>query len=89
MRKNAAADPLFPHHPTSDQFFDESQFESYRRLGLHVVEEFCVLRTARLTNMLFPSSSPPPRRTQKAIVPSKERAARGRHAPIHGEIPAI
>jgi len=39
MRKNAAADPLFPHHPTSDQFFDESQFESYRRLGLHVVEE--------------------------------------------------
>jgi patatin-like phospholipase len=35
----AAADPLFPHQPTSDQFFDESQFESYRRLGLHVVEE--------------------------------------------------
>jgi len=35
----AAADPRFPHQPTSDQFFDESQFESYRRLGLHVVEE--------------------------------------------------
>jgi len=35
----AAADPLFPHQPTSDQFFDESQFESYRRLGLHVIEE--------------------------------------------------
>jgi hypothetical protein len=26
----------FPHQPTSDQFFDESQFESYRRLGYHV-----------------------------------------------------
>ena len=35
----AAADPLFPHQPTSDQFFDESQFESYRRLGLHEIEE--------------------------------------------------
>jgi hypothetical protein len=35
----AAADPRFPHQSTSDQFFDESQFESYRRLGLHVVEE--------------------------------------------------
>jgi len=35
----AAADPMFPHQPTSDQFFDESQFESYRRLGLHVIEE--------------------------------------------------
>ncbi|MEO8671962.1 MAG: hypothetical protein ABI411_11655 [Tahibacter sp.] len=23
----------FPHEPTSDQFFDEAQFESYRRLG--------------------------------------------------------
>ncbi|MGD0200736.1 MAG: hypothetical protein ABSD27_08310, partial [Bryobacteraceae bacterium] len=28
----------FPHEPTSDQFFGESQFESYRRLGQHVVE---------------------------------------------------
>ena len=26
----------FPHQSTSDQFFDESQFESYRRLGFHV-----------------------------------------------------
>jgi hypothetical protein len=26
----------FPHQSTSDQFFDEPQFESYRALGLHV-----------------------------------------------------
>ncbi|MCX6590723.1 MAG: patatin-like phospholipase family protein [Acidobacteria bacterium] len=26
----------FPHQSTGDQFFAESQFESYRRLGLHV-----------------------------------------------------
>lgn len=28
----------FPHQTTLNQFFTESQFESYRRLGLHVVE---------------------------------------------------
>ena len=27
----------FPHQSTADQFFSESQFESYRRLGLHVL----------------------------------------------------
>jgi hypothetical protein len=27
----------FPHESTADQFFSESQFESYRRLGLHVL----------------------------------------------------
>jgi hypothetical protein len=27
--------PDFPHEPTGDQFFDEAQFESYRRLGEH------------------------------------------------------
>jgi hypothetical protein len=30
------AHPAFPHEPTSDQFFDEAQWESYRRLGEHV-----------------------------------------------------
>jgi predicted acylesterase/phospholipase RssA len=25
--------PAFPHHSTADQYFDEKQFESYRRLG--------------------------------------------------------
>jgi hypothetical protein len=28
--------PDFPHETTADQFFSEDQFESYRRLGLHV-----------------------------------------------------
>ena len=31
--------PDFPHQSTGDQFFTESQFESYRRLGLHVFRE--------------------------------------------------
>jgi hypothetical protein len=29
----------FPHQSTGDQFFTESQFESYRRLGLHIVRD--------------------------------------------------
>ncbi|MEO6001571.1 MAG: hypothetical protein ABIZ04_01510 [Opitutus sp.] len=28
--------PLFPQEPTSDQYFDEAQWESYRKLGEHV-----------------------------------------------------
>ena len=32
----AAAGNTFPHESTLDQFFTESKFESYRRLGLHI-----------------------------------------------------
>src|SRR5262249_45495180 len=35
----ARQNELFPHQPTSDQFFSESQFESYRKLGLCEVEQ--------------------------------------------------
>jgi hypothetical protein len=31
----------FPNEPTSNQWFGESQFESYRRLGLDIVEKIC------------------------------------------------
>jgi hypothetical protein len=30
------AHPSFPHEATTDQFFDEGQWESYRRLGEHI-----------------------------------------------------
>lgn len=32
----AAQNPTFPHQTTGDQFFTESQFESYRYLGYHI-----------------------------------------------------
>lgn len=32
----AAANSQFPHQSTADQWFDESQFESYRNLGQHI-----------------------------------------------------
>jgi predicted acylesterase/phospholipase RssA len=35
----AAEHPAFPHESTNDQFFDESQFESYRALGYHIAHE--------------------------------------------------
>jgi hypothetical protein len=34
----ATANPEFPHQTTGDQWFDESQFESYRVLGYHIAE---------------------------------------------------
>jgi hypothetical protein len=33
------AHEFFPHEPTSDQWFNESQTESYRMLGLHTMDE--------------------------------------------------
>src|SRR5262249_54379882 len=34
--------PRFPHETTANQFFTESQFESYRALGCHIAQEvFC------------------------------------------------
>jgi hypothetical protein len=49
MRGNESPDVLsyyadhadFPHQSTADQFFDESQTESYRALGAHTVAEIC------------------------------------------------
>jgi hypothetical protein len=40
-------EPSFPHHSTVDQFFSESQFESYRRLGEHIAQ-----------NLKLPASHP-------------------------------
>ncbi|MEO8439724.1 MAG: patatin-like phospholipase family protein [Spartobacteria bacterium] len=37
----AAAHPEFPHEPTTDQWFSESQLESYRLLGAHTMQAIC------------------------------------------------
>lgn len=41
-RGSSRSGHAFPQQPTSDQFFDEAQFESYRRLGELTVEEVLV-----------------------------------------------
>jgi hypothetical protein len=39
IRNYRKASPTFPHESTGDQFFSETQFESYRALGAHCVEQ--------------------------------------------------
>jgi hypothetical protein len=41
----------FPHEPTSDQFFSESQFESYRMLGQHTIDAICEQRGWRAQSL--------------------------------------
>lgn len=35
-----AANPNYPNQPTTDQFFDQRQFESYRELGYQLTKQF-------------------------------------------------
>lgn len=39
VRAYGEANADFPHETTGDQWFSESQFESYRRLGLHIMSQ--------------------------------------------------
>jgi hypothetical protein len=41
VRSYAAAHSTFPHQSTANQWFDESQTESYRMLGQHTVASVC------------------------------------------------
>jgi len=52
----ASRNPTFPHQSTGDQFFDESQFEAYRRLGLHIGGAAFTSRNA----MHLPATVPSP-----------------------------
>jgi hypothetical protein len=47
----------FPHESTADQFFDESQFESYRKLGYHIGQG--VFTAAFATADQLPPGAPP------------------------------
>ena len=39
VREYQARNERFPHESTGDQFFTEDQFEAYRALGFHIVED--------------------------------------------------
>jgi hypothetical protein len=39
VRNYREANPEFPHESTGDQFFSESQFESYRALGFRTIQD--------------------------------------------------
>jgi len=49
VRNYAAAHPGFPHETTNDQWFSESQLESYRMLACHTMEEILSKAKANLT----------------------------------------
>jgi hypothetical protein len=51
--------PEFPHQTTADQFFDEPQFESYRRLGLHIGDTLFASACARARTNVQGSGSRP------------------------------
>ena len=51
VRHYATTDETFPHEKTVDQFFSESQFESYRALGCHAM-------TCILASLTAPVASP-------------------------------
>jgi hypothetical protein len=53
VRNYASLHPAFPHEPTGDQFFSESQFESYRALGFEMMDR--VLCQALMNSKLPPS----------------------------------
>jgi len=48
----------FPHESTTDQWFSESQFESYRKLGEHAMEQVLARSPANLPKELLPPQSP-------------------------------
>ncbi len=57
-----AEHPAFPQEPTSDQFFDEAQWESYRKLGELTGERFCSALNGRpLAPETFLGSTTPAR----------------------------
>lgn len=51
VKEYATKRSAFPHEPTADQFFSESQFESYRRLGEHVAWEVLRHASPQLSDM--------------------------------------
>jgi hypothetical protein len=55
VREYATKNPLFPHQSTGDQFFDETQFESYRNLGLSITE--LALNDPKIKRLFFPETN--------------------------------
>jgi hypothetical protein len=54
----ASVNKTFPHETTADQFFSESQMESYRALGAHVVETVFGVPSSNDPDAPIPSLAP-------------------------------
>lgn len=53
VQEYSAKNETFPHQSTSDQFFDEEQFESYRKLGLHITDSIFTDEVLEALNSIF------------------------------------
>ena len=58
----------FPHESTTEQWFDEAQFESYRMLGLQTVTTCVRRRTVRECSRLVPRGAPRTAMTMRKAV---------------------
>jgi hypothetical protein len=56
----ARTHPAFPQEPTADQFFDEAQWESYRRLGQHIAGRVLAPAVWVELEQFMDGVSPPP-----------------------------
>jgi len=80
VRAFAATNPAFPHDSTINQFFGESQFESYRSLGRHIVRDLIGPPGQAASPLLLSSAFRRARVRLKAAatVPTAAKAARSR-----------
>jgi hypothetical protein len=60
VKQFAVQHTAFPHDPTFNQFFREAQFESYRRLGSHVIQH--------IMDPTNPHSGPPEKKTLDEFI---------------------
>ncbi len=63
-------DSNFPHQPTSDQWFSESQFESYRALGEFIVNMLC--RGVSASGGAPPASAAPASAAPPSAAPASD-----------------
>jgi hypothetical protein len=67
----------FPHESTADQFFSESQFESYRALGRHAINEICGDYMTKPTGVRIPITNTFDHVAELAQFVAKPRDAAG------------
>ena len=84
VREYADCHRSFPHESTSDQFFDENQFESYRELGRHIGLKVFAPLFSPLDQHLGPADDPgtDSRRPARAAARSSGLQARRARAGI-------
>jgi hypothetical protein len=82
VRFYAGRHPDFPHETTADQWFDENQFESYRRLGFTIGE----LRSDEIHRVMQPHLAPAPSADHleaEAAVRAEQTGTQSDSAPAH------